>query len=524
MRNLRPTLINVVVAAVVALAAIATGTADATNAALVVMGFDADRAQLISSLLVGGVAAAAATLAANSSRQATLAGLAVFAALFGPTFLTETGNALAATGIDGSFDFAGWLLTLLTLTAAGVISGWAGVSLAMSVRPGLVEAGSAIRDAVATRHPDRRLVRQPLALAIVLLLLVVTVPVFGDLVNYTPDARMLHGGPPPVGLVPDVPSSSLTPPVGPPSPSLTKGPIANSSPGPTRPSSSTPPPPTASPDPQPWLAWLPSGLGTVTVVQLPAPWTGGSTTTDDIGIYTPPGYDPKGSRRYPVLYEAPTSFDFWDSATSVRTALDALIDRGQIPATIVVFVDSGSGPYLVSECANSVDGVEHMDDFISRTAVQYVDSHYLTIAQANARAITGMSQGGYCAAILALRHPTVFGTSIPFSGYYQAGAAGANSRLPFGGDAAALAAASPTVVATQLPVDQRQNLFLIVIAEPSQPFYGPQATAFESLLTANGYPYVALNAQVPHGWVQVRQEFPAALEAWAAHLVAVGAF
>jgi enterochelin esterase-like enzyme len=153
-----------------------------------------------------------------------------------------------------------------------------------------------------------------------------------------------------------------------------------------------------------------------------------------------------------------------------------------------------------------------------------VDSHYLTIARAGARAFTGFSQGGYCAAILPLRHPTVFGTSIPISGYFRAGEGDASSKLPFGGNAEALAAASPMVVATELPAAERATLFFIVVAEPSQPFFGPQATGFEHLLAAEGYPYVALDAKVSHGWTQVRQEFPTALEAWAAHLVAAGVF
>jgi ribonucleotide reductase alpha subunit len=91
-------------------------------------------------------------------------------------------------------------------------------------------------------------------------------------------------------------------------------------------------------------------------------------------------------------------------------------------------------------------------------------------------------------------------------------------------DAEALAAASPMVVATELPAAERATLFFIVVAEPSQPFFGTEATGFEHLLAAEGYPYVALDAKVPHGWTQVRQEFPAALEAWAADLVAVGVF
>ena len=191
---------------------------------------------------------------------------------------------------------------------------------------------------------------------------------------------------------------------------------------------------------------------------------------------------------------------------------------------IVVFVNDFRAPIIDTECADSVDNVQQMDTFISQTVVAHVDSHYLTIARAAARAVTGFSEGGYCAAILALRHPTVFGTSIPFSGYFWAGGGNDTSKLPFGGNASLLVAASPMVVATQLPAAERAKLFFIVVADPGQPNYGFQATEFEHLLAIEGYPYVALDAELPHGWDQVRHEFPIALETWAGRLVATGVF
>jgi dienelactone hydrolase len=149
-----------------------------------------------------------------------------------------------------------------------------------------------------------------------------------------------------------------------------------------------------------------------------------------------------------------------------------------------------------------------------------VDSNYKTIAKATARATTGFSEGGYCAATLALRHPTVFGTAIPFSAYYFAGEANVNAGLPFAGSSTALADASPMILAARLSPADRAKLYFIVIAQPSQPLYGYEATAFERLLFTENYQFVAIDADVPHGWDQVRDELPSALEAWAKHLAA----
>jgi hypothetical protein len=480
---------SAIAAAVVVVAALASGAIGSASTTLVLMGFDADRARLITALLIGGVAGAAAALATNRTGPATLAGLGGFAALFGYTFISQTRSALNSNGTNGFFDLNQWALTLLALAMSGVISSWAGATLALAVRPRLVEAGRLVLDAVRTRRLDSAHLRLPVGVLLVLAILIVSVPVFGDMVNYTTDARMLHGAPPRVGLVHEAapPNGGL----------MTPGQL-------------------------PSRSAHPSEGGFVYTADLPAPWSNTSSATERVDIYLPPGYEPDGQKRYPVLYEAPFPYDLWDSSVNIGVVLNTLIDSSAIPPTIVVFVNDYNAPILDTECANSADGSQWMDTFISSTVVSYMDSNYKTIAKAGARATTGLSEGGYCAAILALRHPAVFGTAIPFSAYYFAGEGNASAGLPFGGDQAALSAASPMILAAKLTPAERAELYFIVVAQPSQPLYGYEATAFERLLYTEGYQFVSLNAVLPHGWDQVRQELPRALEAWAAHLAAAG--
>jgi len=480
---------SAIAAAVVVVAAFASGATGSASTTLVLMGFDADRARLITALLIGGVAGAAAALATNRTGPATLSGLGGFAALFGYTFIAQTRGALNSNGTNGFFDLTQWALTLLALVMSGVISSWAGATLALAVRPRLTEAGRLVLDAVRTRHLDLAHLRLPVGVLLVLVLLVVSVPVFGDMVNYTTDARMLHGGRPHVGLVHDgVPPNGGA---------VTPGRL---------PSRSSPP----------------SGAGLVYAADLPAPWKSTSSETERVDIYLPPGYDPNGQRRYPVLYEAPFPYDLWDSSINLGVTLNVLINDGAIPPLIVVFVNAYNAPILDTQCANSTDGSQWWDTFISSTVVSYVDSTYKTIAKASARATAGLSEGGYCAAILALRHPAVFGTAIPFSAYFFAGEGNASAGQPFAGSQAALIEASPMILAARLTPAERAELYFIVVAQPSQPLYGYEATAFERLLYTEGYQFVALNATLPHGWDQVRQELPGALEAWAERLAAAG--
>lgn len=56
------------------------------------------------------------------------------------------------------------------------------------------------------------------------------------------------------------------------------------------------------------------------------------------------------------------------------------------------------------------------ETFISSELIQYVDSHYNTIASKCGRAITGLSMGGHGAMWNAIRHPEVFGAVGSTSG------------------------------------------------------------------------------------------------------------
>jgi enterochelin esterase-like enzyme len=330
------------------------------------------------------------------------------------------------------------------------------------------------------------------------------------MVNFAPDSLMIRGGLPIVGLAG-------------PDPSGISSPIPGTSQAGTPsglPSSAPSPRPFGSSD-RPWLDSTPSGSGSLASFSLPAPWTGGTSDVAHIDVYTPPGYTSTGRRSYPVIYEVPwTSFN-WAQGSDITTQMNVLIDDGAIPPAIVVFIDESGGPHIDSECANSSDGHEWFDRYVSQTVVSWVDSKYRTIARPTARAVMGMSQGGYCAAILALRHPDVFAMAISFSGYFEAGVFGTTARTIFGGDNALLAAASPILVAPRLAPAARASLAFIVVSEPTQPLYGDQAAQFDQVLQTGGYPYIPISSSAGHGWTQVRHELPAVLQDWASRLAAL---
>ena len=123
----------------------------------------------------------------------------------------------------------------------------------------------------------------------------------------------------------------------------------------------------------------------------------------------------------------------------------------------------------------------------------------------------GMSEGGYCAAILALHHPDVFGAAISFSGYFTAGSAGPATRIPFGGNEKLILEDSPTYVAPRLAASDRSSLYFVIVANSTQEFYGLEATGFAKILDGAGIKYTFIDSDSPHGWPQVRNNLQQAL-------------
>ena len=496
------------------------------NAALQVMGFDPDRATLIVALTVAALTAGAAAIVTGRRTLPVAMAFVALGDVFGPAFVAETSAALAVHGPAG-FRPGGWAATLVTLVAVGLATGWAAATLAREIRRWLLAAWRLAVGALTgpgSRRPSRRQVVRAVAPIAAVALVVASLPTFGDMINYTPDVAMTGGGfaaaPPLVGG--DAGSGAGA---GAGTSGAGSGSTSASAAGPA--ASAPPAAVTANSvsSVRPWAAHPPSGQGRIAEFTLPAPWSGTRITRTPVWLYLPPGYD-SGSQRYPVVYTVPWDLSHWSPGIHVQALLDQAITQGAIPPSIVAFVDLAGGPFPNSECADSYDGREHADTYVSKTVVDYVDSHYRTIASADARTIAGFSQGGFCAANLLLRHPTVFHQAIAFAGYFVAGLVSGetvNAWEPWGHVASIVAANSPMVTATRLAPGVRRQLFVVIAAQPNVGVFGQQATAFANVLQREGYPADFLGNQYGHAWKGVRLEFVPALQAVAAREVLTGA-
>lgn len=139
-----------------------------------------------------------------------------------------------------------------------------------------------------------------------------------------------------------------------------------------------------------------------------------------IVVYLPPGYDPAGVRRYPVLY-LHDGQNVFDRATSfgeewqVDESAQSLITAGVIEPLIIVGVYN-TGEHRLDEYTPTErpekGGGGHADDY-GRMLVQelkpFIDAEYLTLPSAASTAVGGSSLGGLVSMHLGIRYPTVFG-------------------------------------------------------------------------------------------------------------------
>lgn len=143
-------------------------------------------------------------------------------------------------------------------------------------------------------------------------------------------------------------------------------------------------------------------------------------------IYLPPGYDDRrfAHTRYPVVYllhGAPGGCNDWVDGAAANQTADALIRTSTIRPLIIVMPDGSLGdPHHDTQWGNSPVTGERVEDAIINDLIPAIDRQYRTLAKPEARAIGGLSSGGYGAVNIALHHPDDFGVVLSLSGYFTA--------------------------------------------------------------------------------------------------------
>lgn len=131
----------------------------------------------------------------------------------------------------------------------------------------------------------------------------------------------------------------------------------------------------------------------------------GEKTTREVAVYLPPGYE-DNDKRYPVIYFLHGFMGDHTMMNFMSELLDFAIETRRIRPFIMVIPNEKTS-YDGSFYSNS--GVfGNWEDFTTFDLVEYMDTHYRTIADKDSRGITGHSMGGYGAIKIAMHHPEIF--------------------------------------------------------------------------------------------------------------------
>jgi len=145
----------------------------------------------------------------------------------------------------------------------------------------------------------------------------------------------------------------------------------------------------------------------------------------DYYVYTPPGYDAKKGKRYPVLYLLHGWSDKADGWTAVGKAnfiFDNLISAGKVKPMVVVmplgygdmkFVLNGHGGW--DDNAVIDRNVKLFSQALLTEILPQVESEYRVSKKRDDRAIAGLSMGGLESLTVGLTHPEMFGWVGGFS-------------------------------------------------------------------------------------------------------------
>ena len=161
--------------------------------------------------------------------------------------------------------------------------------------------------------------------------------------------------------------------------------------------------------------------GTATRFSLASAALGGRKQPVDVDL--PPGYASHPAHRYPVLYllhgfpGRPGAF-----LATVRAGVveDELVARHKLRPMILVMPFGSTGSFTDEEWANGVAPSSAWETFLARDVVRAVDQKYRTIRRGSARALAGLSEGGYGALNIGLHHAGEFGVLESWSGYERA--------------------------------------------------------------------------------------------------------
>jgi enterochelin esterase-like enzyme len=254
-------------------------------------------------------------------------------------------------------------------------------------------------------------------------------------------------------------------------------------------------------------AWV-TERGTAQTIAVRSPAIGGRS--QQVIVYLPPGYAAHPHRRYPVFYLLHGSPGLPNAILlTVKTGVveDELLARHEIRPMILVMPFGAPGRFTDTEWANGVRRDSGWETFLARDVVRAIDARYRTIRSGSARALGGLSEGGYGSLNVGLHHPGEFHVLESWSGYESAD----KIASIFGRGEKRLAYNSPASYVHDVALRlRRHGTDVWFYSSPGDRYLG-QNRAFSRELARLHIRHRFLVVSGGHTWRAWRENFPAAI-------------
>jgi enterochelin esterase-like enzyme len=148
-----------------------------------------------------------------------------------------------------------------------------------------------------------------------------------------------------------------------------------------------------------------------------------SHLTRSVYIYLPPEYfEPQfKDYRFPVIeliHGQPGDPQDWINVVGVQVTMDKLVNSGKARPAVLVMPDANGGNNISLQCLNQAGGPQDLT-FLALDVTDQI-SHMLRVQPPGAGwGVAGYSEGGFCAANMALHYRYRYGLAASMSGYFS---------------------------------------------------------------------------------------------------------
>ncbi len=183
-------------------------------------------------------------------------------------------------------------------------------------------------------------------------------------------------------------------------------------------------------------------------------------------VYLPPQYfeSQYANYRFPVIeliHGQPGDPQDWINVVGVQETLNQLIRQGQASPVVLVMPSANGGNRISLQCLNQVGGPADLT-YLGQDVPNDI-AHMLRVQSPGLGwGIAGYSEGGYCAANMALQYRYRYGFAASLSGYfapYNNKLASGKSVSPFGSDSTLRTANTPIDAVRTVSAGARLPLF-----------------------------------------------------------------